>query len=124
MITKDDLKNKLLEFVKEATTNSDLSAATHVYLKFVTEHYEELDPEAKKMGDHAFTVINKMIEEALAKMPDSVEKRKIDRLQNKSWNIKGILDALQKKTHLKEPILIETEELFFEIVQIVTDFLH
>ncbi|MDE2116339.1 MAG: hypothetical protein KGI79_00465 [Patescibacteria group bacterium] len=123
MISKDDLKKKLIDCIHEGNKRGNLMSGISEYFRFITEHDKELDPEAKKMGDAGFDALGKLIDESLVKMPDGIEKRKIARLNNKVWDVKVISSELEKKTHLEHLVLKETEELFFEFSNNITDFL-
>ncbi len=128
LITKDELKGKLIEFFQIAKASGDLSAGIRRYLEFVKDNYHSLDAEAKLVGDKAFDAIGEATAEALNKMPDSVEKRRLARLHAKSqgrhWDIKELSKSLEAGTHLKEKILQETDDFFFEHVQLIADFIH
>ena len=128
MITKAQLQEKLVELAKKAQETGDLRESMSAYLAFIKDNYNDLDSEAKIIGDKAFEILGTLAKETLEKMPDSIEKRKMTRMHASAygdhWDIESIAETLEKPTHLDKPILKATEEFFLEHTQMIADLMH
>lgn len=116
MISKKDLQEKLIELAKKGTASGNLGTSLGDYLSFVRDNYNDLDQEAKIVADKAIEIAIEGAREVIGAMPDGIQKRQLTRLHaqasGKHWDIKEITTALEKPTHLSEPILSATREFF------------
>ncbi len=130
MIDADFLKNKLKDAATQAKTEADLANAISEHLKFASEHYEELTPEAKELIDKQIKLLeeaNDEITKTWKSKPDSLDKRKALRLskqvKNEHFDLNTFLDSLNKAPNPTTNLAAEAKEIFIFIGQTLLNYL-
>lgn len=129
MITKEDLKEHLVELLK-SVKHSDLQSISQKiseYLKFAVENYDNLSEEAKKITDDMLEAMQRHMGEIVANLPDSKEKRKLKRLHaaslGKHHEIMQYVKILESSPELKDESSKEFRKLFLNRLQNIIDFI-
>lgn len=130
MISKNDLQKMMQEEVKGKTDHLSQLNAVINQIKFASEHYNELDVEAKEMTDGQFSLLkqfNDVAAESVKQQPDSKLKREFIRLHRQTkgshFNIEQLLAQLEKEPKSSEQFAQEAQKLFNIIAQTLLNYL-
>ena len=130
MISKEDLKNRFKEMLPGAISGdlSDINQIISKNLLYATEHWDELTPDAQQMIDNILEGMQSHFNEAIAKLPDSVQKRQLKRTlalsSGKHFDAKQlikILESAPSTTRLANEIALEG--IFTNKLQNILDLL-
>ena len=129
MFAKEDGQKKTGELLR-STKPEDLQEVGQRIsglLKFGVENYDSLTPEAKKIIDNMLEKTQSFSLETLEQIPESKEKRHLNRLYNKSlgkhYNIEQFIEALEAPPQLKEENSKEFRKIFITRTQNIIDLL-
>lgn len=131
MITKEEYS----KYADSLTTNiksqspEDLSKIGLQLFQFLLKNYSNLDAEMKVLTDKIMDECKKApFEDILKKAPDNVETRKARRLfrviKHELPSASGLVLALESKSIILEPVILETKRLFEEHFQHFLDYLY
>ena len=131
MISKEDLRKRLEEGLKTVKVG-DLTAVSQLmsnHLKFAVENYDNLTPDAKEMTDKSLETIQDYVGELVEKIPDSKEKRIIERLYASSkgehYKVDQIIKALEAPPEpTPDELSEEFRRIFVARLQNIIDFLY
>ena len=129
MITADFLKTNLRELAAKYGKDK-LSQAISEHLKFITDNYGQLDPEAKQYADNQFDIVQEMSDQVFKNIktqPDTVENRQFVRayLRAKSshFHTLDLLDKLDAKPNLERALIKDSRDIFCAVTQPILNYL-
>lgn len=131
MISKAELNNRLkgsLDGVHPADMQTVWGKLLE-HLSYCSQHYEELEGEAKAIVDEQFDILEEGVEQGLSQAPESVRKRELVRLRarahGKHHQVTDFLLLLEQspQDHLKLPFTEDAKAIFIEGTQRISDFL-
>ena len=129
-ITKEAY-HKYLEslFQNAASSGADImSQVTFEALGFLAKNYLNLTREMQEIADKIFDGCIEHVSSAIKEGPDTTETRQAKRLlrtlKHELPSASGLIIAIESKAEIKEPILIETRNLFEKYFQLYLDVLY
>jgi hypothetical protein len=129
-ITKEEY-HKYLEslFQNAASSGADaISQATLEALGYLAKNYLNLTREMQEIADKIFDGCIKDVGSVIKEAPDTTEtrhaKRLLRTLKHELPSASGLIIAIESKAEIKEPILIETRDLFEKYFQLYLDVLY
>ncbi len=132
MISKEDLRKRFLELISAVAPGDSKAIFEKMceLMRYIAANYDNLDSEAKILADGGFDVIKDSIGKAIDSMPETKQKRSLQRqyAENlgkhfKADNLIRILNA-PPDHKLDTPIAQATKEIFTNRLQNILDFLY
>jgi len=127
MIGKNELRERLLEFISSADTPAAMQAKMAEFMAYSIENYERLDAEAKASVDQTLEELRKQAKNAIELMPEGSQKREFERIvgavEGKHFKAENFLAGLESPTELKLEIVPAARAAFTEVLQRILDFL-
>jgi hypothetical protein len=97
-------------------------------ISFLGKNYENMDEEMQKITDGVFSGFQEQAEIFLKEAPDVAETREAKRLlrsmKHELPTAKGLIAVMESKAEIKEPIVLETRNLFEKHFQSFLDVLY
>ena len=127
MIGKNELREKLVEFISSADTPAAMQAKIAEFMAYSIENYEHLDADAKAAVDQTFEELRKQAKNAIELMPEGSQKREFERIvgaaEGKHFYAENLLAGLESPTELKLEIVPAARRAFTDALQRILDFL-
>ncbi len=129
-ITKEEYDQYLEALFRNAAPKGTeaISQATAEALNFLSTNYLNLNNELQEIADKIFDGCIEHFDSALQGAPESAETRKAKRLlrtlKRELPSACGLIMGIESKADIKEPIVIETRNLFEKYFQLFLDVLY
>ena len=132
MISKEDLRKRFLELISTIAPGDSKAIFEKMceLMRYIADNYDSLDSEAKILADEGFDVIKESIGKAIDSMPETKQKRSLQRQYAESlckhFKADSLIRILEAPPDhkLDIPVAQATKEIFTNRLQNILDFLY